>query len=104
MKIFNLPRASGKTMRLLYASEFNNAPILCATITQKQYLMEKARNLGLKIPEPISVADVVCNKLNRDTIKDRDILIDEVPMVLQNLLNALGMKGKVKAITLTPED
>lgn len=104
MKIFCLPRAYGKTMRLLYASEFNNTPILCANVQQKGCLMEKARNFKLAIPEPIAVSDIVRNQSIINTIGDRDILIDEVPMVLESLLNALGLTGQVKAITLSPDD
>ena len=35
MKIINLGRGKGKTTRLLYASEFNDAPILCSTLNEK---------------------------------------------------------------------
>ena len=37
MKIINLGRCQGKTTRLLYASEFNNIPILVATFQQKDF-------------------------------------------------------------------
>jgi hypothetical protein len=35
MKIINLPRGGGKTTRLLYASEFHNAPI-CVQLMGKR--------------------------------------------------------------------
>ena len=101
MKIINLERGKGKTTRLLYASEFNDMPILCSTNTEKKYLMEQAERYGLKISEPISVNDIVSNKLRGSEIADKDILVDEAPMVLQNLLSSLGMRGGVRAITLT---
>lgn len=53
MKIINLGRGQGKTIRLLYASEWNDIPIVCATHTSKEHLIRMARELGLKIPEPI---------------------------------------------------
>lgn len=101
MKIINLGRGQGKTTRLLYASEFNNVPILCSTCEKKRYLIEQAKGYGLKIPEPISVSDITSSKHRDSEIIDKDILIDEAPMVLQSLLTHLGMRGKIRAITLT---
>ena len=43
MRIFNLSRAAGKTTRMLYASEFENAPILCRGLPDKGRLMDKAK-------------------------------------------------------------
>lgn len=101
MKIINLGRGQGKTTRLLYASEFNDVPILCSTLREKRYLQEQAKRYGLKIPEPITVSDVTSNTLRGGEEILKDILVDEAPMVLQNLLNQLGMHGGIKAITLT---
>lgn len=104
MKIINLPRGHGKTTRLLYASEFNNTPILCANQTYKQCLLDRAKELGLKIPEPITASEVVMCPIPKLNIRDKDILIDETPIVLQSLLSYLGMNGDIKAITLTDEE
>ena len=49
MRIFNLPRAGGKTMRMLYASEFQKVPILCRDQSSKASLMDKAGFWGIKI-------------------------------------------------------
>lgn len=102
MKIINLGRCQGKTIRLLYASEFNNIPILCASIREKERLIRQAKELNLKIPSPISVNEI--NGVRGTEIAYKDILIDEAPYVLQCLLNHLGMKGEIKAITLTEKD
>lgn len=99
MKIINLGRCQGKTIRLLYASEWQNIPILCANHCQKEYLKEKARDLGLKIPEPITPSS-----LARGKTEHKDILIDEAPLVLQSLLKELGVMGEIKAITLTSDE
>lgn len=104
MKIINLARGQGKTTRLLYASEFNDMPILCATYAQKRNLMDSANNLGLKIPEPIVVSEIISSKTRGNEVAEKDILVDEAPMVLQLLLNNLGMSGKVHAITLTADE
>lgn len=100
MKIINLGRQQGKTTRLLYASEFNDIPILCATYQQKHYLMDMAKELRLNIPEPIYVAEIS----NRSSVMDKDILVDEAPWVLQMFLKNMGMRGEVKAITLTSDE
>lgn len=104
MKIINLPRGYGKTTRLLYASEFNNIPILCATQASKQHLLDSAKKLNLKIPEPITPSDATMGGIFKTSLKDQDILVDEAPMVLQSLLSCLGMNGGIKAITLTDEE
>ncbi len=100
MKIINLGRQQGKTTRLLYASEWQHIPILCATYQQKRYLMDMAKKLGLIIPEPIYVSEIS----KGDSVMDKDILIDEAPWVLQMLLKNIGMRGDVKAITLTSDE
>ena len=104
MKIINLPRASGKTTRLLYASEFNNTPILCMSRDAKQHLLDSAKRLNLEIPEPITPLDITMGGVFKTNMKDLDILVDEAPMVLQSLLSGLGMNGGIKAITLTAEE
>ncbi len=75
MKIINLGRQQGKTTRLLYASEWQDTPILCATYQQKHYLMDMAKRLGLNIPEPIYVAEIS----KGSSVMDKDILVDEAP-------------------------
>ena len=104
MKIINLSRGQGKTTRLLYASEFNYAPIICSTYTQKDYLVSQAEKLGLNIPEPIVANEITSNRIRGSKAADMDLLVDEAPLVLQCLLNSLGMRGEVKAITLTEKE
>lgn len=101
MKIINLSRGQGKTTRLLYASEFQGTPILCSTHASKDYLLSKAREFGLDIPDPIVVSEIANNHLRGGKMQNKDLLVDEAPQVLQALLSSLGMKGEVKAITLT---
>lgn len=84
MKIFNLKRGQGKTTRMLYASEFNNAPIVCYTDLQKQYLMKQAKSIQLNIPEPISISDIICNRTNGKRFNK--ILVDEIDDVLREIL------------------
>lgn len=64
----------------------------------------KANEYGLKIPEPVTVHDVISNKLRGGMSIDKGILIDEAPYVLNSLLTSLGVRGGVHAITLTSDD
>lgn len=104
MKVINLERGKGKTTRLLYASEFNNMPILCSTVIEQKDLIMKANEYGLKIPNPVTVHDVITNKLRGDKSIDKGVLIDEAQYVLNSLLTSLGVRGGVHAITLTSDD
>ena len=104
MKIMNLGRGQGKTIRLLYASEWQDVPILCATYTQKQHLIDTAKRFGLNIPEPIVASEIATSRIIADKVTDKDLLVDEVPQVLQSLLKSMGMRGEVKAITLTSDE
>ena len=105
MKIINLGRGQGKTIRLLYASEWNDIPILCAGDMHKQRLIDMAKELKLCIPEPITVSELLANRLKERRIRRiEDALVDEAPMVLQTFWKSLGMGGEVKAITLTENE
>lgn len=94
-RIFNLPRATGKTMRMLYASEFNNVPIMCRNGASKMYLIDTAKRYRIKIPEPITV-----NEFIRDKHNYPDVLIDEAFCVLKAFLGNTNIVG----MTFSDED
>ena len=104
MKIINLPRGSGKTTRLLYASEFNNTPILCVSQHHKQHLLDRAKELNLTIPEPITPSDVINGGTFKTNLRETDLFIDDAQAVLRHLLMGLGMMGNIKAIAITDEE
>ena len=104
MKIINLGRGQGKTTRLLYASEWNDTPILCATRSEKEHLIYTAKRLGLNIPEPIAVSDLTHSTIRSSDLAQKDMFVDEAHWVLQSLLNSMGMRGEIKAITLSEEN
>lgn len=87
MRIFNKKRGSGKSTRMLYASEYMNAPIICVTDVQKNLLKSRAKELGLDIPEPICIGEIGDAKTSLNTA---DVLVDEMPLVLQRLLSRYG--------------
>ena len=104
MKIINRPRGSCKSIRLLYASEWNNIPILCANRKHKQYLVETAKELGLCIPEPIAVAELTPESARNSDIAEKDMLVDEAHWVLQHILKNMGIKGNIQAVTFTADE
>lgn len=104
MKIINLGRGQGKTTRLLYASEWQDIPILCATYAQKEHLIGTAKRLGLNIPEPIAACELTSSRIIGSKAADKDLLVDEAPWVLQMLLRGMGMRGELEAITLSEND
>ena len=102
MKIISLGRGQGKTTRLLYASEFNNAPILCQNEVHKRSLKRMAEELGLYIPEPIIVSDFFSQKIRGKRIEE--ILVDDAELVLQQFLYSMGLHSEIKAITITGKE
>lgn len=104
MKIINLGRGQGKTIRLLYASEFNDMPILCANIKHKEDLICRAKELNLYIPEPICVCDVFSDKIKGNRDFDNGVLVDDTELVLQQMLNNIGCYSEVKAMTVTKNE
>ena len=104
MKKIACGRGQGKTTRLLYASEFNDAPIVCQTYQSKNYLMEMAKILKLNIPEPIVVGEIASGRVKGTENIYKDLLIDDAEWVLDYLLREFGMKGKVKGMSFTLEE
>lgn len=104
MKVINLGRGQGKTTRLLYASEFQNIPILCKDWSAKRDLLRRAKELGLNIPEPIAASDLTYETIRGSDLRDKDLFVDEAHWVLQRLLNSMGMVGEIKAITLSAKE
>jgi len=100
MKIFNLPRQAGKTTRMLYASEYHNAPILCANAGMKYGITQMAHKLNINIPEPITIHDIANHKVKSQGYKG--ILVDEMDYVLQSILAPYGLD--ILSATITIED
>lgn len=100
MKIFNMPRGAGKSHRMLYASEFHNAPILCFNQSQKNTLIEKSQMYGINIPTPITVEQFITNHGR----ENKEVLVDEALLVLESLINHLSYsKTKILGCTLSDE-
>ena len=93
-RVINLPRGAGKTTRLLYASEFNNVPILCRLKATKEYLIDRAKRANIQIPNPITVDEF------RSGNRPRNVLVDDALCVLQEFVGRTTIVG----LTLSDEE
>ena len=88
MKFINRRRGSGKTTMLIKLSATHNTPIICSSTASKSYILNKAREMGLTIPEPINVrkCDIpyVLRGLNINS--NCGVLVDDLECVLQYFL------------------
>ena len=83
MKILKMDRGAGKTFYLIRLSAVLDSPILCATEQSKKYILDKAKEMWLEIPEPI-----VVNRGNFEIVmrgRNTDLLIDDLELVLKGL-------------------
>lgn len=102
MKIYDLPRGTGKTTRLIYLSEFNNAPILCTNEFEKTSIILKAEKLNIKIPTPITIDEVIKGLKGKEDNTITNILVDESITILSSLLQKYQLK--MIGCTLSSED
>ena len=83
MKILRMDRGNGKTFHLIKLSAILDSPIICAREQSKKYILDKAREMMLEIPEQI-----VVNRINFDLImrgRKENLLIDDLDEVLKSL-------------------
>lgn len=97
-RIFNLPRAAGKSMRMIYASEFHKVPILCKDKDMKECLLDLSKRFGLEIPEPITINEIERGKLRG--CRTKKVIIDEGYNIIANALKEY-IGCEVAAVTLT---
>ena len=100
-----MPRASGKTTMLIKESAETGKPIIVANSMRVNDLEQQAKEMGLRIPEPISafrwITNDYCNSKSRILTKARDsggFLIDELNSVLKIIFG----EG-ISKVTYTPE-
>ncbi len=86
MEIVNLDRGRGKTYFLVKRSAKMEYPILCHTEYQAKHIKDVARELKLKIPEPIVVRKSNLANVFRGRKFKQKYLIDDVDVFLSSLL------------------
>ena len=94
-----MPRASGKTTLLIKESAKTGRPIIEPNTVSARYVEEQARNMGLKIPEPISATSWNSGYYRGSNFNRIDgFLIDELDSVLANIFGR-----PIDKATYTPE-
>lgn len=103
MKLMIMDRGMGKTTKLIHTSEVTGYPIVASTWAIAENIKHQAKEFNCKIPEPITVQDVLQGKLH-ERYEHENVLIDEVCLngLLKDALNVyLGCN--VVACTCSPD-
>lgn len=103
MKLMIMDRGMGKTTKLIHTSEVTGYPIVASTHAIAENIKHQAKEFNCKIPEPITVQDILHGKLH-GRYGYENVLIDEVCLngLLKNALNSyLGCN--VVACTCSPD-
>jgi len=99
MYLINTKRGAGKTRSLIIDSAKTGAIIIAATPVQATLISNRANDLGIEIPNPISAYDIV-----RGIAKNshNDYLVDDFPQVMSILLsgNVLGATSTIKVLDI----
>lgn len=98
MRLLIKDRAKGKTTQMIYTSEATGYPIIVETQMQKSFIMDKAKEMNVIIPEPITLDEA--NNI-RGRIKPNDkVIVDEGYNIIEKALKAY-IGCDVVAVTLT---
>lgn len=100
MRDIQLCRAGGKTTRLLALSEFHNAPIICASESNRKYIIGLARKWDYDIPYPLTAAELAAGNVRGSHIH-KEFLIDESQDVALALVSALTGGGPNSVLAMT---
>ena len=90
-------RAKGKTVGLIYASEVTGYPIIAPNEESVRCIEEKAKELGVRIPDPISIRNW---RWTPGAYKPECVLIDEVYSLIGKALD-FYLGTHVVAATMT---
>ena len=93
MEIFNMKRGTGKTTKLIRMSGKNNIPIGYVRTSQRQFLLDVAKSIGVKIPEPIYLEDLKNGK------KVDKIYLDDIDKTLMAYFNC-----SIEAVTISDKE
>lgn len=92
MKVVSLPRGAGKTSAAIMESYKTGRYILVMNKMQARMVFDRAQQLGLNIPFPITLHE--CR--NSQGLNIEEVIVDEAGMVLETLLDK-----KVSMVTIT---
>ncbi len=99
MKLINKSRQTGKTTQLIYASAITGFRIIAPDYVMASCIEKMAKDMGLKIPQPISDVEY----RNRRELKNdhTPILIDDLQDQILNDALELYFNAPVAAATMT---
>lgn len=84
-EFYSMTRQSGKTTMLIEMSAKTGATIVVPTHVMANYVLGLAKNLNLKIPEPISVREFIRAVDSGRSFNEQKYLIDELQTVLADM-------------------
>ena len=83
MKIYCGGRANGKTIKTIQLSAEKQIPIVCFSYHQIEYIKHKAKEMNLKIQEPIMVEDVRKKVIGNR----RGLIVDDLDLLLRRIFD-----------------
>lgn len=83
MEILSMERGSGKTTKLIKISNKTKAPIICRTRKMAKLIKERAKEMGLEIPNPMTI-----DMYKNEKYRYEKVLIDDIDLVLKMYLNS----------------
>lgn len=92
-----MKKGEGKTDELIKLSAKNGGYIVCRSMTLSEGILYRAKQLGLRIPMPITYEEFINKRYLGRGIKS--FLIDDVDVLLQYMT-----KVTISAITLTENE
>lgn len=93
-------RCSGKTTKLIEQSAKEQIYILTSTIQRARHIFDKARDMGLVIPFPVTVQEFYHSRFVGSSIRRDGVLIDDADDVLREFLSDTPIRG----LTLSDND
>lgn len=100
MQLIVKDRGAGKTHMLIQTSAVTGYHIVCFSDFQASLVKERAKLLGLDIPDPISIKQLRNENISTQMLDN--VLVDDVQMILKSAIaEHLGVK-EVVAATCTP--
>ena len=103
MKVVVGNRGSGVTTNMLIDAAYHGGTIITSTSGQRLNMEDHAKKFGIDCPEIIDIYGVL-NDIRDGKVEKYDnaqLYVDNAGLVLNKLLNEIGIKGKVVEISLS---
>lgn len=97
MRLIAGNRASGKTTKAIETSAREWKYIIVKDFSETRSIVQKAKEMKLDIPYPITIDELLGYNLNRTSMKADGIIVDNALDVLQKIINAPITLATIKA-------